>query len=115
MKKTLMMVAMAACIASPALANDMSAKGKAMSDHYFSMIDTNGDGAISKDESTAFNDKMFAEADTNNDGKISKAEMTAMHAKQYAAKSMHKGKEKSEMEVDKPKDNSHNTDDTNDQ
>lgn len=121
MKKALMMALVAASIASPALANNTAAgKAHMMADHYFSKIDTNGDGMITKEESQAYNDKMFQEADTNNDGKISKDEMTAMKEKEHAKMtSMHKsmsGKnEKSDMEVDKADDTNNNADKTDDQ
>jgi len=122
MKKALMMALVAASIASPALANNTAAGSKAhmMADHYFSKIDANGDGVITKDESEAYNDKMFKEADTNNDGKITKDEMAAMKQKEHAKwTSMHKstsGKaEKSDMEVDKADDTNNNADKTDDQ
>ncbi len=136
MKKVLLTAALVACMATPALATGhmmSDSKAKMMADHWFMKVDTNNDGMITKEESTAFNDKIFAETDANNDGKISKAEMEAMKMKEHknmeAHHAMKSGKmmkdgnplkadmketDKNEMEVDKPMDNSANTDETND-
>lgn len=46
-------------------------------DSKFTMIDTDKDGYISKDELAAYHNGMFDKKDTNHDGKISKAEFEA--------------------------------------
>jgi hypothetical protein len=45
----------------------------------FQHEDTNGDGAISKDEALAAADKRFARLDTNGDGVLTQDEMKAHH------------------------------------
>ena len=47
-------------------------------------LDTNKDGAISKEEFAARRDGDFAAADTNKDGSVSAAEMKAFHEKKIA-------------------------------
>ena len=42
-------------------------------------LDTNGDGAVSKDEIKAHREAMFAEIDTNHDGVLSQDEIVAHH------------------------------------
>jgi Ca2+-binding EF-hand superfamily protein len=46
---------------------------------HFQHADTNGDGAISKDEALAQADKRFARMDTNGDGVVTQDEMKAHH------------------------------------
>lgn len=62
-----------------ALANDHGGKGEHHKGDYFKKIDTNGDGAISKDEHLAHSNAKFAEIDANKDGKVTKEEMKAHH------------------------------------
>ena len=50
----------------------------------FKKVDTNGDGAIGKDEWVAKGDKMFGDIDANKDSKISPDEMKA-HREQKRA------------------------------
>ncbi len=78
MKKLATAAVMLACMAAPAYA-DMhdDAHMKAMVDEKFSMMDTNGDGMVSKEEYDAAMTKMFNDADTNGDGMLSKDEMMA--------------------------------------
>jgi Ca2+-binding EF-hand superfamily protein len=45
----------------------------------FQRADTNGDGAISRDEALARSEKRFARLDTNGDGVITQEEMKAAH------------------------------------
>ena len=77
MKKALMMAALACVMAAPAIAkDDMSpaekdAKMEKKADMWFSKIDTNGDGMISKEEHMAFGEKMFSETDKDGNGSIS--------------------------------------------
>ncbi len=55
-------------------------------------MDANGDGSISKEESTAFGNKKFDERDTNHDGKVTREEWDAFHnAKMEEMKSKHEG------------------------
>lgn len=86
MKKALLMAAMACVASMPAMAADKMdpVKSGQMADAWFSKIDTNGDGMISKEEHTAFSDSMFTKADTNGDGNISKDEMRAEKMKEHA-------------------------------
>jgi len=48
-------------------------------DQKFQMMDTNGDGKISREEYTAGARKMFDKMDANKDGKVTAAEMDAAH------------------------------------
>ncbi len=94
MKKLLMMTALTLCIAVPAAMADTTTKhdGKVMSkemmdkkaDMWFSKIDTDGNGMISKKEHDAFGNNMFTEADTDKDGNISMTEMKAVKMKEHA-------------------------------
>jgi len=85
MKKFLMTTALTLAFAAPAMANGGTATTDAKkADAWFSKIDTDGDGKISKEEHDTFSDNMFTQMDTNGDGFISKDEMKA-------AKMMHHG------------------------
>lgn len=53
-------------------------------DKMFTMIDTNNDGAITREEQAAFSDKKFNETDANGDGKVTKEEMKAHFEKKRA-------------------------------
>ena len=46
-------------------------------DKHFKMMDTNGDGKISREEHTAGAKKMFEQCDANHDGIVTAAEMDA--------------------------------------
>lgn len=46
---------------------------------FFKAMDTNGDGAVSKDEFLAKSSEHFAKLDTNGDGKVTQDEMKAKH------------------------------------
>ncbi len=82
MKKTLLMAAVAVCMAAPAFAMDASdADMKAMAEHCMKMGDANGDGMMSKEEMMAMSEKMFTDSDTNKDGMASLDEITAAHKK----------------------------------
>lgn len=50
-------------------------RGGADSGTYFSAMDANKDGSISKKEFAAYHDKRFAELDANKDGKLSPEEL----------------------------------------
>lgn len=58
---------------------------KGMHEHMFKKTDSNGDGAISKEEWTAKGDQMFKEIDANADGKLAHEEMKAHHEKKREA------------------------------
>lgn len=79
---------LAAAVATPALANSehMDAKAK----FYFTKMDTDGNGSVSKAEHASFAQTMFDDADTNKDGALSLDELTA-----------YKKKEKSDMKDEK--------------
>lgn len=83
MKKLAFAAAMLAVATAPAFAND-EAHMKSMVDDKFSMMDTNSDGMISKEEHDAAMNKMFSDADTNSDGMISKDEMMAATKAEWA-------------------------------
>jgi len=48
-------------------------------DEKFKMMDTDGDGKISRDEFTAGSKKMFDQMDADKNGKVTAAEMEAYH------------------------------------
>lgn len=54
-------------------------------DDYFKQADTNGDGALSKEEMSAARMKRFENADTDKDGFISASELTEYHIAQMRA------------------------------
>ena len=79
MKKTVLTAAIAALVCTtPAMAHDHEGKV----DHYFSKIDVNNDGSISKAEHESFANVMFVETDTNKDGALSKNEVMAQKKKE---------------------------------
>ena len=53
-------------------------------DKMFERVDTNKDGAISREESQAFHNARFSEMDSNSDGKVSKEEANAYHKSKWA-------------------------------
>jgi Ca2+-binding EF-hand superfamily protein len=63
---------------------------------HFSMIDSNDDGKLSKEEMLNFHEGHFTKMDSDGDGFISKEEMKA--------KEKHKGKKKHLMKMDTNKD-----------
>lgn len=87
-----MKIRMLAAVSVIALALPMTAlagpKGGKGGGHgeMLSKLDTNADGAVSKDEVNAHRAAKFAEVDADKDGKISKAEADAQHASMKAAK-----------------------------
>ena len=50
------------------------------SDKHFKMMDTDGDGKVSRAEHTTFAKQMFAKCDANRDGVVTAAEMDAANA-----------------------------------
>ncbi len=60
-----------------------------MEEKMFKEADSNADGAISKDEFTAFQSKHFEKMDANSDGKISHDEMEAGHNKHTESGTTH--------------------------
>ena len=62
--------------------DELSKMGEGRGEHAlkgFQKADTNGDGAISRDEALARADQRFARIDANGDGVLSKEEMEAHH------------------------------------
>ena len=58
--------------------------GKDRGARMFEKVDTNGDGAITREEQRAFSDKKFDEIDANKDGKVTRDESKAHHEKKRA-------------------------------
>lgn len=56
------------------------------SDREFKMMDSNGDGKISREEHAAGAKAMFDKMDENKDGKVTSAEMDGAHEKMTGAK-----------------------------
>lgn len=79
MKYTLISIAASTLLATPFYASMAQATAAPTPPHpgFFSEVDTDHDGAISKDEWRAHGDKLFDKNDTNHDGKISQEEMKA--------------------------------------
>ena len=81
MKKTLAVLSiLVMCSATSAFAtgnmNKMDTDNiKVMVDKHIKMMDTNGDGLISKEEHEEGAEKMFKDADANGDNMVSKQEM----------------------------------------
>jgi len=74
-------------------------------EYMWEQLDTNNDGAISKEESTAFSNKKFEEKDANKDGKITKEEWESYRAdkmKQRQEKMQEIKKKMDEIENKKP-------------
>lgn len=84
--KTLMIAASAAVLAStvPVLAQSGGPAAKpgegARPMPFLTAADTNGDGAISREEANAFHAQRFAETDLNGDGVITQDEMASMRS-----------------------------------
>jgi hypothetical protein len=75
--------------ATPALAGGDKAHGEHKGMAAMQMMDTNGDGQLSRDEHAAGARKMFETMDGDKDGKVTATEMDAAHA-QMAGKDMKK-------------------------
>ncbi|NCT40556.1 MAG: hypothetical protein GW778_02705 [Alphaproteobacteria bacterium] len=87
MKKILMLSVFAMAFgAMPALADHHGDKGDRgdRGAKMFEKHDTNGDGAISKDEFISHATDRFSEMDTDGDNKITKEEAKAAHEKRRA-------------------------------
>lgn len=83
MRKLLVLsVAALAIVATPVLAD--SHGGKGAKGKMFEKHDTNGDGAISKEEFLDHAEERFSKMDTNGDGSVSKEEAKAGHDKKRA-------------------------------
>lgn len=86
MKKTMLMAAAALCLSMPAMANDANMtkdeKAEMKADHYFSQIDSDKNGMISKAEHEAFGEEMFTEADSDKNGTISPDELKSAKKKE---------------------------------
>ena len=98
MKKTAIALALVLGLASTAaLACPGHKGGKGM---MMEKMDTNKDGAVSKDEALAFHGQKFDAMDANKDGKLTKEEGKAfMEAKKAEWKAKHDAKEKTGAEV----------------
>lgn len=79
MKKLMMMAVAATVLAAPgAMANQKDGHKDGM---WFSKVDTNGDGMISKSEHEKASAEKFAKLDANNDGQITQEEARAAQEK----------------------------------
>ncbi|MAU41657.1 MAG: hypothetical protein CMF31_08540 [Kordiimonas sp.] len=56
-----------------------AAHQRAMRQHKFKMMDSNGDGKVSADEFSAKMDKRFARMDRNDDGTLDKKDRKSLH------------------------------------
>jgi hypothetical protein len=70
--------------------------GKHM-ENVWDEMDTNKDGAISKEESAAFGAKKFDERDINHDGKVTREEWDGFHAKRMEEYKNKMGNERGNM------------------
>lgn len=59
-------------------------EAKAQSDQRFAMMDANKDGVLSGDEMTGSGARMLIRADKDGDGKVTKAEYDAVSAQRFA-------------------------------
>lgn len=66
-------------LAEPAKAEKMQNRMKGRMERMWKEMDSNNDGAISKEESTAFGNKKFDEKDGNHDDTITREEWDAFH------------------------------------
>lgn len=101
MKKILMMSLCALAVASGvAIAGDHEGGkhgfGEKKLEHMFTKNDTDGDGAVSKEEFLASAEKKFTAMDKDGDGKITKEEAKTHHEEMRAKWQAKKGK------MDKP-------------
>lgn len=100
MKNYLILVGLVALVSTPVLANEVAKKSDAPLDHVaaegtkpehgmnhmmddrmkkhgeymWKEMDTDNDGVITKEESTAFGNRKFEERDANHDGKVTREE-----------------------------------------
>lgn len=95
-KHTLAVLFLASSVLSAAAYAECDEKGHKKGGHkkhgakHFTMIDTNEDGKLSKEEMLQYNENHFTKVDADGDGFISKDEMKAQH----------KGKKKRFMKMD---------------
>ena len=95
-KHTLTALFLASSVFSAAAYADCDGKGYKKGGHkkhgakQFTMIDTNEDGKLSKEEMLQFHENHFTKIDADGDGFVSKEEMKAQH----------KGKKKRFMKMD---------------
>jgi Ca2+-binding EF-hand superfamily protein len=78
----------AAMVATPALADHhKDKKGEHKADHYFMMMDEDGNGEVTQAEYTTAMEKKFGEVDADANGILTKEEvkahMKAMHEKKH--------------------------------
>lgn len=81
MKKLLMMTVMLGAFAAPVILAPAVHANEKKGEMWFSKVDTNGDGVISKAEHEKASANKFAKMDTNNDGKVTKEEVRAAKEK----------------------------------
>ena len=74
-----------AAIGSAAIAQDSKERAPD-GEHLLTMMDANGDGAITGDEISAYRTAMFAEIDTDGDGTLTAEELIARHEARRAAR-----------------------------
>jgi|GEM_PF-3700702 len=77
----------------------MQRKGMRM-EKMWKEMDANGDGSITREESTAFGNKKFDERDSNKDGKVTREEWDAFRK----AKMEERKKRMNEKQANMPKD-----------
>lgn len=77
-KNTLLLAGGLALLSLPAFAND--------DDDKFKMMDTNGDGKITRAEHAAGAQAMFGKMDANADGNVTAAEMDAAYGEKKSSK-----------------------------
>jgi hypothetical protein len=81
MKKTAFALALVMALASSAA---IACPGGKRGGHMMEKMDTNKDGAVSKDEAAAFHAQKFDEMDADKDGKLTKEEGKAFMEKKKA-------------------------------
>lgn len=82
MKKLMIATVAGLALSHAAIAADMApagkdAKGPRHHGRMFEKMDTNSDGAVTKEEARTFHEKRFDEMDANKDGKVTKEETKA--------------------------------------
>lgn len=101
-KRTITALILAASVLSAGAYADCDKKGhkkggdKRNGAKYFSMIDANDDGKLSKEEMINFHESHFTKMDSDGDGFISKEEMKANHK----GKGKHEGKKRHLKQMD---------------
>lgn len=93
--KNLLASALIVATAMPALANERDgASMQKKVDYYFTKMDSNGDGKISRSEHENFTSDMFAKADSNRDGALSRDELLAQKKQEKEEYKMQHGEKR---------------------